>query len=437
MSPLLSPGLYLQNQFIDMPEAKFILKEPKGNSETLIYLFYNFNYDRLKYSTEQKIHPRFWNPSKQRAKETSQFNQYPEFNQRLNKIEGAVNNAFRRLQNNGVKITSTILRAELDKELNKTTNVKNDDLIDWIEKEIEIMKQDRKKGSIQVYMALVKHLKEFSKKRKFKLTFETVDIEFYNQFRNYLLIERNMLTNTFGKQIKTLKTFLNLAVDKDVNTNLIFKNRLFKVPQEVINHIYLNSEELDSLYQINLSSKAYLDRVRDLFLIGCHTGLRFSDFTQLKKENLEETKHGYVFNVKTTKTGERVVIPVKPVVMAIWHKYKGDLPRAISNQKMNEYLKELGRIAGLTNTVTIKRTSGKESRESICPKFEFISTHTARRSFATNAYLSGVPSISIMKLTGHKTESSFMKYIKVSQERNAEMLMEHSFFSQPVNLKVV
>lgn len=411
-----------------MPEAKFILKEPKGNTPTLVYLFYNFNYTRLKYSTGEKIHPKFWNVNKQRAKETAQFIQYPEFNQRLNNIENAVNNAYRRLMNDRKVVTPELLKKQLDIELG-TEEYKVGYFLEWMQNEIEIMKQDKKHGSIQVYNSLFRHLQDFSKKRKYTLTFDSINIAFYEQFKDYLLNDKKLLTNTFGKQIKTLKTFLHLASEKGIKTNPEYKSRLFKAAQEEVNHIYLTSEELEMVYAVNLSHKPYLDRVRDLFLIGCHTGLRFSDFTQLKKENLEQKKEGYVFNVKTHKTGERIVVPVKPVVMQIWNKYEGQLPRAISNQKMNDYLKELGQIAGVDRTVIIKKTSGKEVIEKVRPKYEFISTHTARRSFASNAFLSGIPAISIMKFTGHRTESSFMKYIKVTQEQNAAHLSNHPFFS--------
>ena len=141
-----------------------------------------------------------------------------------------------------------------------------------------------------------------------------------------------------------------------------------------------------------------------------------------------QTERGLFLNVKTIKTGEKVVIPVNSRVKAIWGKYDGIMPRAISNQKMNDYLKEMAKEAEIDTPTTIKRTSGSKIKEKHGPKHKFISTHTARRSFATNAYLSRIPTLSIMKLTGHTTESSFMKYIKVSQERNAELLIEHDFF---------
>ena len=410
-----------------MPEAKFLLKEPNTSNETLVYLFYNFNYDRLKYSTGEKIAPKYWNDSKQRAKETAQFREYPEFNQRLKNIETAVNNCYRRLLNDNATITSDILRNELNKELNKKKPTQKQELIEWIEQEIEIIKQSQKVGSVQVYASLISHLKEFSKRKKYKVSFESINIDFYEQFKDYILNEKGLLTNTFGKQIKTLKTFLNLATEKGINTNMSYKSRLFKVLQESIDHPFLNNEELKHLYELQLK-KGYLDRVRDIFLIGCHTGLRFSDFTHLKDENFEKWDNGLVLKVKTKKTNQKVVIPVKPVVKAIWDKYKGKLPRPISNQKMNEYLKELCEVAEINKPTLIKRTSGKNVIEKTCPKFQLISTHTARRSFATNAFLSGVPAISIMKITGHKTESSFMKYIKATQEQNASLLIEHPHF---------
>lgn len=413
-----------------MPEAKFVLKEPKATDKTLVYLFYNYNNQRLKYSTGEKIFPKFWNASKQRAKENAQFPEYSEFNQRLKNIETAINNCYRKLLNDGRQITTDILRAELNTELKKELlTAKPDDLIRWMEEEIERMKLNKKLRSIKVYQGLVNHLKKFSQSRKYKLTFESITIDFYEQFQDYLQNEKKLLTNTFGKQIKNLKMFLNIATEKGLNSNLAYKSKLFKTTQEEIDHIYLTDDELIQLYKIDLSSKPYLDRVRDIFLIGCHTGLRFSDFTQLKKENLNEKKSGYEFKVITVKTGEKVVIPVKSVVKTIWDKYDGNLPRAISNQKMNDYLKELGKVAEIDKITTIKKTSGKEVRETKCPKYELITTHTARRSFATNAYLNGIPAISIMKFTGHKTESSFMKYIKVSQERNAELLSSHPFFN--------
>jgi integrase len=116
------------------------------------------------------------------------------------------------------------------------------------------------------------------------------------------------------------------------------------------------------------------------------------------------------------------------MIKEILRKYSGDLPSIISNQKMNKYLKEIGNRAGLKQTVTISITKGGMRMDRNYKKFELITVHTARRSFATNMFLAGITTISIMKITGHKTEKSFLKYIRISQEDNALKLAEHPFF---------
>lgn len=193
--------------------------------------------------------------------------------------------------------------------------------------------------------------------------------------------------------------------------------------------MYLNLDEIKQIELLDLSHIQYLDRVRDMFLIGCFTGLRFSDFTQLKKSNLVKVNGREIIKIRTTKTNEDVVIPVSPLVSKIFKKYDGELPRMISNQKMNDYVKELCKLAEISEMAEIKRTNGSKIISQNCPKWQLVSTHTARRSFATNAYKATKSSINIMKITGHRTESAFLKYIKISKEENATLLSEHEFFN--------
>ncbi|MBU1820883.1 MAG: site-specific integrase, partial [Bacteroidetes bacterium] len=160
----------------------------------------------------------------------------------------------------------------------------------------------------------------------------------------------------------------------------------------------------------------------------CYTGLRFSDFSQLRKENI--IYEGRILTVATQKTGTRVFIPISPKVTAILEKHNWEPPRAMSNQKMNDYLKELAEEAELTDRVELSQTKGGKRISKYIEKHKLVSTHTARRSFATNAYLAGVPTIDIMKITGHKTETSFMKYIKVSGEETAIRMLEHDHFKK-------
>lgn len=393
-------------------------------------MFYNYGGQRLKYSTGEHIHPSYWNFNKQMVKEQMTIPESVQINENLKRIANGVDSAYRNLLLQNISdINPKVLKEALNAVLNNSAIKKKVEILEWMEAEIEHMKVDKMHGSIQVYNALLGHLKKFSISKRYKMTFDSIDLTFYELFTTYLLYDVGLLTNTVGKQIKTLITFLNLATEKGVNKNLYYKNRNFKSIQEDVEHIYLNIEELDKIYKLDLSHIPSLDRVRDLFLIGCHTGLRFSDFTNLKKESFKKIIDVNCFNVKTFKTKERVVIPLKTVVRQIWDKYQGELPKAISNQKMNDYIKRIAELAGITENIIIKKTSGKNIKEFQNPKFKFVSTHSARRSFATNAFLAGVPTISIMKITGHKTESSFMKYIKVSQEENASLIAKHPHFA--------
>ena len=199
---------------------------------------------------------------------------------------------------------------------------------------------------------------------------------------------------------------------------------------EDVSHIYLNENELDLLWNLDLSNNSRLETVRDLFLIGCHTALRFSDFTNIKPQNIIETTGGRAIKIQTQKTSQTVFIPLHWRVEVILAKYDNQLPRAISNQKMNDYLKEVGKLAGIDTQIETSKTKAGLKFTSLQPKYELITTHTARRSAATNMFKAGIPSISIMRITGHKTESVFLKYINFSDEENAILIMNHDFFTK-------
>ncbi|SDK79434.1 Site-specific recombinase XerD [Salinimicrobium catena] len=411
-----------------MANAKFILKEPKAKEETLIYMLFRYQYKRFKYSTGEKILPKFWNVDKQRVKETKQFREYPEFNARLNNFETAINTAFRKLLNDGIQPNNTILKKTFEAELsgnilqgNKLT------LLEFIKNYIEESKAHKKEGTVKVYTTAYRYLKKYSAYLNKEIDFHSINLEFYNQYVSFLSLEHKLASNTVGKHIKTLKTFMNEATDRGYNTNLAFKKRKFKTLREESDSIYLTLDELEKFEKLDLSASPRLEKVRDLFLIGCYTGLRFSDFTQIKPENIITEKS--IIQVRTQKTGERVSIPLHKTVKKILAKYDNHLPKAYTNQVMNRYLKDVASLAGLKETVETTITRGGKVEKTLSKKYDLVSTHTARRSFATNLYLADVPSISIMKITGHKSERSFLQYIRVTQEQNADKLVNHPFFN--------
>jgi integrase len=176
-----------------------------------------------------------------------------------------------------------------------------------------------------------------------------------------------------------------------------------------------------------LSDNSQVERIRNLFVVGCYTGLRLPDLTQLNIESTNREKK--VIKVNTQKTQELVIIPFKGMVQTIIEKYEGKLPNSIASQRMNYALKAIRERAAINETFERVATKGGKRVREVFKKYEMITVHTARRSFATKAYLQNVPSISIMKAPGHRTDRNFLKYIKISQEDNANKHIHHPFFS--------
>jgi integrase len=407
-----------------MAKVTFKLKEPKIKDETLVYMVINYNNKRLKYSTGERIKPAFWNTADHKAKETKKFSEYPEFNARLELLKSNAFTAYRKILNDGDEPTNGLLKKELDKIIRFSESAGKPDLFSFIDKFIEECRPIKAKGTILVYERAKKHLENFCKSVNKKIDFSDIDLEFYNSFIGYLTKE-DYSQNTIGKQIKVLKTFLNEATERGINTTVEFKKKKFKRPTEEPEKIYLNMEEIDKIYKLDLSKDKQLDEIRDLFIIGCFTGLRFSDFSQLKPENIMD---GNKIRIRTSKTNELVIIPLHKYVKEIISKYNNKLPKALSNPKMNLNLKHLGSLAKITDKMETAITKGGQLKKEAKEKYKLIGTHTARRSFATNLYLAGVPSITIMKITGHQTEKNFLRYIRISQEENANKLLDHPFF---------
>jgi len=196
--------------------------------------------------------------------------------------------------------------------------------------------------------------------------------------------------------------------------------RGFKTLTEESQNIYLTPEELQEIYQLDLSDKPSLEKTRDLFIVGCWTGLRYSDWNKIAPENIK----GELITIFQEKTGQKVVVPIHPTVRQILNKYDGILPKTISNQKFNAYLKQITKLVKLNQSVSKQTTRAGKKETILKKKWEMVTTHTARRSFATNMYKAGVPSITIMAITGHRTESVFLKYIKVTLEEHANKMRE-------------
>jgi integrase len=203
---------------------------------------------------------------------------------------------------------------------------------------------------------------------------------------------------------------MNDATERGLNINHSFKSKRFVTVREKTDNIYLTTNEIKEIEGLDLTNNPRLEKVRDLFLIGCHTGLRYSDYSILKPENIID---GFIETTQI-KTGEPVVIPIHNTVYKIIEKYNGILPTSISNQKTNDYLKELGKmLPALHKNFTQTFTKGGLTVIQNKCKWQLLTTHSGRRSFCTNEYLAGMPALTIMAISGHKTEKAFLRYIKL------------------------
>jgi len=415
-----------------MASVTFILKNPSANTETPILLVFWVNRDRIRLSTSEKIHPKHWNAKTHRARETIKYDQWESLNGRLNDIESKAIDKFREYLSQHSVIYLKTLKNEFKSIVHPITENKPPLMTFLRSIEENIQTVNRNLQTINHYQRTLNILTEYQLFKGQEVDFNDINLDFYANFTHYLEKELNLALNTIGSHIKNIKLFMNYALEKGYTANTGHLHRKFKKLGETSDTIYLNENELNYIYKLDLSGQKRLEQQRDLFIIGCYTGLRFSDLSHLEQENI--IKNWSRIRVKTSKTGEIVEIPLHRRIKAILEKYNWTLPKSISDQKMNEYLKDIGELAGLNEIVVKSITRGGKREESKHQKWELITVHTARRSFATNAYLAGVPTISIMKITGHRTESAFMKYIKISQEQNADLLSSHPFFSTNPNI---
>ena len=173
----------------------------------------------------------------------------------------------------------------------------------------------------------------------------------------------------------------------------------------------------------------------DIFLIGCYTGQRFSDYSRINSQYIKEVNGGKIIDMIQKKTGEQVLIPVRPELEAILKKYNYNPPRT-HEQKVNERIKLVCKKAEINELIETEEIKGGLKVTQCIAKHLLIKTHTARRTGATLMFLAGIPTISIMKITGHKTEREFLKYIRVTKEETAQTLMNHPYFNT-VPLKIV
>lgn len=354
-----------------------------------------------------------WDYKKERikpSKKTENYNFYIEYNKIIDDFETNLKNIFRYVLTNNIDEAEFFIKEKLEDKKSIEVSI---GFISGFEEFLAKNRSTKAERTTKGYTTILNFLNEFSKNTNYKLNFDRINLDFFDNLRDYCFEEKKIGSNYFAKIVQVIKTYMKWAFERDYHSNLTFKK--FRAPEKEIEIIYLTMKELLKLYNHNFDSER-LNNVKNTYCFGCSTGLRFSDIKQLKSSNIID---GHIkINIKKTKTIDHI-IPLNPISKSVLDKYKNTIYEplpVISGQKFNEYLKECCKIVKIDTPTTISRYSGQKRIDKTVPKYELITSHTARKTFVTNSLALGMTHMTIRDITGHKKEANFMKYLKISDD---------------------
>lgn len=416
--------------------------------------------DIYNYKTGESVDVSKWDKKNQRCTKKG-YKEAAAINMNLEYIESAIKNTILYYKRDFKVPTKDEFKRKVGQFLSgqNALQIKEDDqnFVDYVERFIG--RSDKSDLTKRGYTTVLNKLKQYQEEKGLRLSFADINQKFYSEFKSWVYekgyirkengvkVRKEYSRNYWGTLVKDIKVFMGEAkkVDK-LHSYEEFDD--FKVETETADSVYLTTEELIKIHKLvidaNLIKANYddtrphnverkvkaLNLARNKFLIGAFTALRVSNFNRIQDHNI---KNGVITVLPLKGSGirkpEPVKIPMHWVIKDILEK-GFDLQQEISEQKLNKHIKQVCKLAGIKDQVVSYRTEGGEIKEHINEKWEVITTHTARRSGATNMYKAGIPRKAIMLLTGHKTEKQFEKYIKLTAEENAEILMNHAFFNK-------
>lgn len=423
---------------MDKLSITFTLRSKVNSGLTDIHCRMTIRGIRLVYPTGMKVLPKDWS-NKRSDKLSFKFFKPSMFghgnaNQKLADLHHLAQSQFRRFtQDNGRVPSIDEMRECLNVALERTKKREPIKLLEYFEtfkeRRRKQMLNDGKntKGNTTLtgYTQTQRALSAFATETRTRVDFDTISLEFYDKWVDYMQEVKNYKPNNIGKHVKILKTILNEALENGLTENRAHQSKYFKTIKTEAFSIALSEDELQDIHKLDLSDNKSLDVQRDVFLVASSTGLRFSDVSRLTKKNIQADNGMRYVQIKTQKTGETVSIPLDKRLTQILDKYDSTergFPKSNTNQVINRQLKEIAKmVESLHGVETINYKRGTKQVTDMKRRYELVSTHTARRSFATNYYKAGVPAQFIMKITGHRTESSFLKYIKMTALDSAKV----------------
>jgi integrase len=419
-----------------MATINFLYRSTKSKSNLVLRLLYRYNDADFVFGAKTKfeIEKSYWianhvvNKKTKKipgTKDTDILNRRLEVTNQLNRIENHVLKAFNLV--NPDEINKEWLQRQIDYYYNPPQQDNNIpiNLIDYIDFYIEYRKNEIKETSKRKFNVIKHKLQRFEEYRKKTILIKDINDSFKNEFVNYLK-EELYSQNTMQRELVFIKTFCKHARFLGLETHPQLDS--LRLDRAKVEKIYLSFDELEQIEQIeNTKLTDSLDNAKDWLIISCYTGQRVSDFMRFSDEQIriEDGKHLIEFTQK--KTGKNMTVPLHPKVLEILKKRNGKFPYPISDQKYNDYIKDVCREAEITQKIKgskMKETKPKSGIFRKCSgtfeKCELVSSHIGRRSFATNFY-GKIPTTYLIYVTGHATESMFLNYIGKS---NKDLAME-------------
>lgn len=415
--------------------TQFLLDKEKGKDDAKLRFRVKWNGNIVAFSLGYRVYLDKWSKATQRCKTNTTHGKKKVsasiINRKIQKYADACDACFKKFEVDGIVPNKN----EFKEQFNFLTGKKFEPVS--IEKTFyelydEYMKEE---GRIyqwsSTYRSKISKLKEDLLKFDEDLCFEGIDYKKLIDFQYFIQNKLKFKNSTTLKKFATLKRFLRWGLKKGYHSNNAFEffRPILKTTQKKI--IFLSQEELKIFKNFTIpEGKEHLEKIRDVFLFQCYTGLRYSDVANLKKSDVKENH----IEVTILKTTDRLIIELNKQSRRILEKYKDCefrhqlvLP-VISNQKTNDYLKELAELAGLDEPVRQTYYVGKKRHDEFLPKYAVLGTHAGRRTFICNALAAGISPQVVMKWTGHSDYSAMKPYIDIADGVKANAMNAFSKF---------
>ncbi len=421
-----------------MARVKFSTKTKSNPANIYVRFFHSRDFD-LNCKTGFLINPKYWSNKQQRVKTTSSnaFDQI--INPKLNALKEVIITQYNITYNSGRKIDKNWLQTVVS-HFNKQPVSEEDNpkyyFVPFFENFIEESKnkinpRTNKKidsKTISKYKTTLQRVVDFEEFSNTRLRLIDIDLSFHKNFLGYLVSEWMYNGTTNEKHIHIIKSICKDAKQKGLEISNEVESKLFTVKREKTYDTYLTENEINRIFKLKIEDEN-LEHIRDWIIIGVWTGLRVSDLKRLNQVNLKKD----TIEITTVKTGEEAIIPIHPQVREVIRRYENNFPPPITEQYFNRKMKDVAALANIDQVI-----KGKIPHEVTLPngekvyrdkigdykKFKLLSSHTCRRSFATNLY-GKLPNRTIMAITTHRSEAQFETYLKQSQIEHVEALKEY------------